>query len=233
MPGLDAAALDRIEPAHRHHRVRRTRRPARRSKSIEADISGRNAERRRDRGIIRRRADIFRQSRKLEHRPPLLRRRCHAARHRADVEPEDEIARLRSAVEQPKQHRRPDRRMTGERQFRNRREDANACAMRPRSRRQHEHRLRQIELARDGLHRRSVETVRLQHDRERIAGKALVGEHVERDEAAAHDGTSNFLGFEDLARIDEFVLRLDQQDLARACLGGAAEHAEHRRCRAR
>ncbi len=41
-------------------------------------------------------------------------------------------------------------------------------------------------LARDGLHRGSVEPVRLQHDGERIAGKAFPGEHVECHELAAH-----------------------------------------------
>jgi hypothetical protein len=43
-----------------------------------------------------------------------------------------------------------------------------------------------VELARDGLHRRIVKTVRLQHHGEGIAGKAPAGEHIEREETAAH-----------------------------------------------
>jgi hypothetical protein len=44
---------------------------------------------------------------------------------------------------------------------------------------QHEHRLGEIELARDRLHAARVEPVGLQHHGERIAAEALVGEHVE------------------------------------------------------
>ena len=77
--------------------------------------------------------------------------------------------------------------MTGERQFARRREDAQLRAVRLVRRRKHEHGFGQVELARDRLHRGGVEPVRLEHDRERIAGEALVGEHVERDEAAAHE----------------------------------------------
>src|SRR5712672_1677775 len=44
------------------------------------------------------------------------------------------------------------------------------------------------ELARDRLHRDGVEVFGLEHDRERVAGKAALGEHVEGDETAAHGG---------------------------------------------
>jgi hypothetical protein len=48
-----------------------------------------------------------------------------------------------------------------------------------------------VELARDRLHRRRVERLRVEHDGERIAGEAPVGEHVEGGEAPAHP---NLLG---------------------------------------
>ena len=67
---------------------------------------------------------LLRQPRKLEHGAPVVRRGCHAARHRADVELEDEVARLRAAVEQAEQDRGADGRMARERQFRHRRENA-------------------------------------------------------------------------------------------------------------
>ena len=51
-------------------------------------------------------------------------------------------------------------------------------------RREHEHRLGQVEFARDGLHRIAAQTVAVQHDRERIAGKTLAGEYVEGVETA-------------------------------------------------
>ena len=51
---------------------------------------------------------------------------------------------------------------------------------------EHEHRLGVVELARDRLHRRRLERFGVKHDGEWIAGKAPVGEHVERGEAPAH-----------------------------------------------
>ena len=47
-----------------------------------------------------------------------------------------------------------------------------ARAMRRIARRQHEHGLGMVELARDRLHRGGVEALRVEHDRERIAGEA-------------------------------------------------------------
>jgi hypothetical protein len=52
---------------------------------------------------------------------------------------------------------------------------------------EHEHRLGMVELARDGLHRRRVELLGVEHDGERIAGKTPVGEDVERHETPAHE----------------------------------------------
>jgi hypothetical protein len=41
----------------------------------------------------------------------------------------------------------------------------------------------------DRLHLRRIEALRLEHDRERVAGEAALGEDIEGDEAAAHAGT--------------------------------------------
>ena len=59
-------------------------------------------------------------------------------------------------------------------------------AMRLVGRRQHKHRLRKIEFARDRLHRGGVKPVGVENDRERIAGEALRREDIERDKTPAH-----------------------------------------------
>jgi hypothetical protein len=141
----------------------------------------------RDRRIVGGRADVLRQARQIEHRAAAIRSvRRHPARHEPDVEFEHEIARICSAIEPPEQHRRSDRRVPCKRQFRHRRKDADFRAIGLVGRGRYKHGFGQIELARDRLHRGGVEPFRLQHDRERIAGEARAGEHVERDEAAAH-----------------------------------------------
>ena len=71
-----------------------------------------------------------------------------------------------------------DRRVAGKRQFVARREDANSGAVRLVFRRQHEHRFRQVELPRDGLHGGRVEPVGIEDDGQRIAGQDLVGEDI-------------------------------------------------------
>jgi len=43
-----------------------------------------------------------------------------------------------------------------------------------------------VELARNRLHRIRLEALGLAHHRERITGKAAVGEHVERGERPVH-----------------------------------------------
>lgn len=53
---------------------------------------------------------------------------------------------------------------------------------------QDEHCLRMAELARDRLHRNGVEVFGVEDNRERVAGEAARGEHVEGDETAAHGG---------------------------------------------
>ena len=51
---------------------------------------------------------------------------------------------------------------------------------------QHEHGLGQVELARDRLHARAVQPVGVEHDGQRIAGEARVGEDVEDVELQLH-----------------------------------------------
>jgi hypothetical protein len=111
--------------------------------------------------------------------------RFNRASHRADALLQHDVA--PAAVAQSEQHRGPDGRVAGERQLPRRGENANAGAVRGLGRREHEHRLGVVELARDRLHRRRVERFGVEHDGERIAGKAPVGEHVERGEAPAHE----------------------------------------------
>src|SRR3954451_12633878 len=83
--------------------------------------------------------------------------------------------------------------MTGKRQFAARREDTDAGAMSGVARRKDEHGLRVIELVRNRLHGAGVETLGVEHDRERIAGKSTVGEYVKRDETPAHEVSSSSL----------------------------------------
>jgi hypothetical protein len=76
--------------------------------------------------------------------------------------------------------------MAGERQLPRRGENAQAGAMPRIGWREHKDRLRMVELARDRLHGVPLEPLRLEHHRERVAGKAPAGEHVERREPSAH-----------------------------------------------
>jgi len=77
--------------------------------------------------------------------------------------------------------------MAGERQLPRRGEDAQPRAVPRIGRREHKDGLGMAELARDRLHGVPLEPLRLEHHRERIAGKAPVGEHVERREPSAHE----------------------------------------------
>ncbi len=76
--------------------------------------------------------------------------------------------------------------MSRERQLGGRRENAHARGVRLVLRLQHEHRLRQVELARDGLHRRRIQPVGVEHDRQRVAAEPLVGEDIENVIVEAH-----------------------------------------------
>ena len=71
-----------------------------------------------------------------------------------------------------------ERRMAGEGQLPAGRENANARRVTGAGRRQHEHRLREIELARNRLHFRAAQPVRSEHDGERIAAERPLCENV-------------------------------------------------------
>jgi hypothetical protein len=80
----------------------------------------------------------------------------------------------------------PDIRMTGEGQFRARRENSDLRGMRGILRRQNECDLRQIELGGDGLHLIGAEAAAVGHDRQRIAAEFSIGEDVNGDEFNLH-----------------------------------------------
>jgi hypothetical protein len=82
-----------------------------------------------------------------------------------------------------------DGRMTGERQLFPRREDTHVCGVVGIGGCAEEDRLGEIELARDGLHLRVAEIVRVPDDGERIAGEARVGEDVVGGELEWHSAT--------------------------------------------
>ena len=83
-------------------------------------------------------------------------------------------------IEKRQKNRRSDRRMAGEGQFAPGREDADIGPLSRIRRRKDEHRLGQIELARDRLHAVRIEPLGVQHDGERIAGEAIGRENIER-----------------------------------------------------
>ena len=111
--------------------------------------------------------------------------RLEAARHVADLFFQNEFS-LAAAVEQRKQNRGADRRMTRKRHLGSRIEDADRGAISSVGRREHEYGFGIIEFARDRLHRVGFEACRLKHNGERISGKFLFREHVEGEEAAFH-----------------------------------------------
>src|SRR5262249_39533240 len=78
--------------------------------------------------------------------------------------------------------------MPGKRQLPDGVKDAQARAMHRVPRRQNEDGLGEIEFSGDRLHRAGIEPVGFQDDRERVAGKAPGGEHIERHKAPAHQG---------------------------------------------
>ena len=80
----------------------------------------------------------------------------------------------------------PDIGMARERDFGANRENANLRIMRGIARRQHERRLRIIELGRNRLHLRGRQPAGIQHYRKRIAAEGAVGENVHGDITPLH-----------------------------------------------
>ena len=220
----------------------RARAPARRRRSCRRPVLRQRSCRSRDRPALRpsaaasfagiaNRADPLRQLRNGEAGAAAIAARLRPAQaHRPDLLRQHDLARAGAAVEMGQQHRRPDRRMAGERQFARRREDAQrapGASDRPAG---------STNTVSGRLNSRAiacmaavVEAVGLEHDGQRIAGEALRGENVEGEVAAAHVRPHKGSARKCRARIDQFILRLDQQHFARARLGGALEDAEDRR----
>jgi hypothetical protein len=187
-PGrVGSAAGNGGKAGDRHEGARVAGGPARRPELAEADVRRREPERGGDRRGVRRRSHLGRSLRNREAGAAMpVRHRLERAAHRPDLLFQHDLAAGGGAVAQPEQHRGPHRRVACERQLARRGEDANAGAVGRVLGREHEHRLRMVELARDRLHRRRLQSIAVEHDGERIAGEAPVGEHVERHELPAH-----------------------------------------------
>ncbi len=169
-------------------------RPDARHVVLKADVRRRDANRRRDELLRSRDADALRQLWAVELRETRRAVEPHATADRADrlLKHDDRVALARAVEPRRRQaDRRADGRVAGEGKLARRREDAHARRMRRVLGRQHEDRLRQIELARDRLHRLAVETLGIEHDGERVPGKRPVGEYVEDFVAAFHVSSSN------------------------------------------
>jgi hypothetical protein len=154
-----------------------------------ADIAGlKTKERRQDLGFGPG-AKVVRQDRQPEPRPAaraVIQGLDHAG-HDPDLLLQAEGAGIApGGLLQGQQHRCAHRRVAREGQLPAGGEDAQARPVAGLGGRQHEHRLGQVELPRDGLHGGRVEAVRIEHHGERVAGEPVLGEHVEGDEAARH-----------------------------------------------
>src|SRR4051812_19923618 len=190
--GVRPATLDRGTRGQGYECEGHPGRPARRAEL--ADVGRRKPQRHGDDRIVRYRFDLSRQLRNGEGgTTAIIRSRFERATHRADPLLQHDLAPHDAAVAQAEQHRRADRRMAGKRQLAARRKDTNAGAMSGIAGWKDEHSLRVIELVRNGLHGAGIETLGVEHDRERIAGKAAVGEYVKRDETPAHEVSSSSL----------------------------------------
>ena len=155
---------------------------------FEADLGRRQTQRGGEKILWRRLSRRLRQLRAIELGEAERAVERHAAADDPDLLLDHHDGIVPSVVAMPlarQTDRRADRRMPGEGKLLRRRQDADARGMRRVFRREHEDRLRQIELARDRLHRRVIETVRIEHDGERISRERAIGEDVE-DFVAPH-----------------------------------------------
>ncbi len=143
------------------------------------------------------RRGIRRQAERQEHLLGVLERvpRGHGLLHPAEgdarplaLQRDGHDAGTRLEVDAPKLHRcgehegSPEDRVSGERDLPRRREDANARVP-ARLWREHERRLREVELAREGEHLLVGEAARIGEDAELVAGERAVGEDVDEVEA--------------------------------------------------
>ena len=110
-----------------------------------------------------------------ERDPRALALEPHGHNARPRLEPDlHELQRLRE------DERRSERRVAGERQLRDRREDADACVA-ARLGREHEHCLGQVHFAREVLHRRVIDLAPIREDGELVAGQRRVREDIRDD----------------------------------------------------
>ena len=110
----------------------------------------------------------------------------HSTVHRPHALLDEELARLRAAVKASQQGGSPHGGMTSERKLRERRENPQSGAMAGVARGQDEDGLRQVEFPGDRLERRVGKTRGVEHNRERVAGETLAGEHIKGDKPPAH-----------------------------------------------
>ena len=141
---------------------------------LEADVALPEPEGGRDRRPVRRPFQRLRKPRQVElgegrPRPPR-----DGAAHIADLLLQYERRVRLAAGPFGERDRRAHRGVAGEGQLAPRHEDADRGRMGGVARRLDEHRLRQVELARDRLHRGGVEPLAIEHHRQRIAGQRCV-----------------------------------------------------------
>ena len=83
--------------------------------------------------------------------------------------------------------------MAGERELAPRREDADAPRVPRIVGRQHEHGLRQVELAGDRRHDGRIDAPRIGEDGELVAGEPARGEHVHGHESSTHENLQSWV----------------------------------------
>ena len=191
--GRQPGAAKRLDRGDRHEGEGHAGREARRPVLAPADVLCWQAEKDGHLSGLRLLAPDFGKPRHLETRvrrlPPAM---PHGANDEADRLLEDQADLLAAQqvrrLQRGDEHRRANRRVAGEGQLGGGREDARVRHVHRVARRQQEDRLRQVELARDGLHRGLVEVLGLADHGQRVAGERAGGEHVEDVVAPRHRG---------------------------------------------
>ena len=156
---------------------------------LEADLGRRQPERCGDVFLRAGRAEARGQLRAIELREAAVLRELYPAAHRPHPFLEHDNGILAGLAAEPLERQADggaDSGMPGEGKLGGRREDARLCRVGGVLRRPHEHRLRQVELARNPLHGAGVQALGIEHHGERVAGERPVGENVENLVAALH-----------------------------------------------
>jgi hypothetical protein len=149
------------------------------SEFSEPDIVFGQAERAGDSLPVRRGAGLGRQSRNGEFgMAAIMAMRCHPAMDETDGLFQHESAGIGRSGHAAQQQSRANRRVSCKWQFVRRREDAQPRAMLLVCGLQDEYRFGQIEFPRDRLHARLLQTIGIDHDRQRIAAQSRLREDV-------------------------------------------------------